>query len=116
MKKYNTGKINTLLVSSSGGEGMDLIGTKYVGILEPHFNRSKIDQVIGRGVRYKSHLHLPEEERVVKVKHYLSSRKQSALDKLLKIKSRSIDEYLKDRSDDKQELTAQVKSLLQKSK
>ena len=116
VRKYNTGKINTLLVSSSGGEGMDLIGTKYVGILEPHFNRSKIDQVIGRGVRYKSHLHLPEGERVVKVKHYLSSRKQSALDKLLKIKSRSIDEYLKDRSDEKQELTTQVKSLLQKSK
>lgn len=51
VKAYNEGKIKTLLISSSGAEGLDLKGTKKIQILEPHFNHSKIKQVMGRGVR-----------------------------------------------------------------
>lgn len=70
---YNTGKTKVLLVSSAGAEGLDLKGTKSVSVAEPHWTDSKIEQVIARGIRYKSHAHLPENERKVVVRRYYSS-------------------------------------------
>lgn len=109
---YNKGKLDTLLLSSSGGEGLDLLGTKSMQIMEPHFNQSKIKQVVGRGSRYKSHMHLPPEERNVIVRHYISTRKQGPLDKFLRVKSKSIDEYLRDYSGDKEKLNEQIRELI----
>jgi superfamily II DNA or RNA helicase len=116
VKDYNSGKIPVLLVSSSGGEGLDLIGTKLVQVMEPHWNRSKIQQVVGRGARYKSHTHLPKEEQKVHVEHYLSTVKQGPIDKLFKIKSKSIDEYLYDRMDEKEQIKNEVKDLMRGKK
>ncbi len=72
VEEYNApdSKAKVLLVSSSGGEGLDLKGTRKLQVLEPHFNRAKIEQVLGRGARYKSHAHLPEEERSLEVEEY----------------------------------------------
>jgi superfamily II DNA or RNA helicase len=114
VKDYNDGKFKVLLISSSGGEGLDLKGTKLIQVLDPHFNKEKINQVIGRGVRYKSHMHLPTEEQEVAVEHYLSTIKQTPLDKLFKIQPKSVDEYLYDRMKDKDQITSQVKQLLNK--
>ena len=63
-------KAKVLLVSSSGGEGLDLKGTRKLQVLEPHFNRAMIEQVLGRGARYKSHAHLPEQDRNLEVEEY----------------------------------------------
>jgi superfamily II DNA/RNA helicase len=115
VKEYNEGKFRVLLISSSGGEGLDLKGTKLIQVLDPHFNKEKINQVIGRGVRYKSHTHLPPEEQEVSVEHYLSTIKQTPIDKLFKIQPKSVDEYLYERMKDKDQLTSQVKELLNKS-
>lgn len=52
---YNTDKLNVLLLSSAGGEGLDLKNTTQMHILQPWWNEEKINQVIGRAVRYKSH-------------------------------------------------------------
>lgn len=87
---YNTGKTPVLLISSSGAEGLDLKGTRMVQVMEPHFNKSKIVQVTGRAARYKSHEHLPEEERNVEVEHYLSVHPKP----LLGSAPHSIDKYL----------------------
>lgn len=95
VKAYNTNKAKVMLISSSGGEGLDLKGTRLVQVLEPHFNASKIKQVIGRGSRFKSHSHLPKEDRNVIVEHYLS-RKPSTRDP-------AIDEYLFNMSLEKHE-------------
>lgn len=114
VKEYNDGKFKVLLISSSGGEGLDLKGTKLIQVLDPHFNKEKINQVIGRGVRYKSHMHLPTEEQEVNVEHYLSTIKQTPLDKLFKIQPKSVDEYLYERMKDKDQITSQVKTLLNK--
>jgi SNF2 family DNA or RNA helicase len=114
VKNYNSGKMPVLLISSAGGEGLDLKGTKLEQILEPHWNGSKIRQVIGRGARYKSHMHLPPEEQEVKVEHYISTVRQGPIDRFFKIKSKSIDEYLKERSDEKEHLKNEVKNLLSK--
>jgi hypothetical protein len=47
--------------------------------LEPYWNASRIEQVIGRAIRVNSHIALPLDERNVTVKLYLSvlSQKQS---------------------------------------
>jgi len=107
---YNSGKVPVLLVSSSGAEGLDLKGTKLIQTLEPHFNKAKIKQVIGRGARFGSHEHLPEKERHVHVEHYQSVLPPSRFSKT----PYSIDKYLTEHSDDKDELFNQVRKLMKK--
>lgn len=73
IRDYNADKFKVLVVSSSGGEGLDLKATRQVHILEPHWNEEKIQQVIGRAVRFKSHDTLPERDRNVEIYRYLST-------------------------------------------
>ena len=58
---------NVLLISKSGSEGLDLKGTNYIIIMEPQWNENSIEQIIGRGVRYKSHEGLPKSKQLVTV-------------------------------------------------
>jgi len=67
ISKYNKGISKILLISKAGGEGLDLKETNYVIIMEPGWNESSIEQVIGRAVRMGSHSKLPKEERFVKI-------------------------------------------------
>ena len=69
---YNSGKTKVLLLSGAGSEGLDLKGTKLMQLMEPHWNESRLDQVTGRAIRHKSHSHLPESEREVKVQYFYS--------------------------------------------
>ena len=64
---YNSGKVNILLISKAGGEGLDLKETKFVIILEPSWNDSTLLQVIGRAVRYESHINLRKKDQIVYV-------------------------------------------------
>lgn len=112
VEDYNSGKTKVLLISSSGGEGLDLKGTKLVQVLDPHFNKSKIDQVVGRGIRFHSHHHLPKEERKVKVEHYVTTRPLDMLDRVLGSKGKSIDAYLLEKSKEKDELNQQMYELM----
>ena len=109
VEAYNSGKKPVLLISSSGGEGISLKGTRLVQVLEPHWNPSKINQTIGRAARYKSHEHLPESKRNVSVEHYHSVFPQGIMGKS---KQHSIDQYLHENSKHKQDLSDQLKSLI----
>lgn len=111
MKEYNAGTNKVMLISSSGSEGLDTKGTKLVQILEPHFNKAKIDQVMGRADRFESHAHLPEAERKVHVEHYLSVHPKPFIGKA----PYSIDKYLSENSDEKNKLFDQVKDLMKES-
>jgi len=64
---YNSGKVKVMLISKAGGEGLDLKNTRNVILLEPSWNESTHHQVIGRAVRYKSHVSLPKAEQKVNV-------------------------------------------------
>lgn len=111
---YNDGKLKALLVSSAGGEGLDLKGTRQIQILDPHWNNEKIEQVIGRGIRYKSHDHLPEAERKVHVERYLTNTRPGFLRQLIGSKSpdQTADQYLDMLSKDKDALNTQLRNLL----
>jgi len=111
VEKYNKGEIKQLLISSSGAEGLNTKGTKLVQVMEPHFNKSKIDQVVARAVRYKSHEHLPEDERHVNVEHYHSVMEPGLIDKVIGQKTKTIEEYLHEASDTKDKLRSDIMAL-----
>jgi superfamily II DNA or RNA helicase len=114
VRDYNENKIRALLLSSAGGEGLDLKGTRLMQILEPHWNEEKLKQVTGRGIRYKSHADLPEEERNVTVQRFLSTLPRKGLAERLYLKrpGQSVDEYLHGLAHDKERLNSQFKQLL----
>lgn len=79
--------ISILLISKSGTEGLDLKNVRSIHIIEPFWNFSVIQQVIARGVRYKSHIALPEDERNVQTYIYLSDyNKEMLANEKIKIK------------------------------
>ena len=69
---YNDRKIDVLLITSAGSESLDLKNTRSIHIMEPHWNESKINQIIGRAIRYNSHSNLPESERIVEIVKWIS--------------------------------------------
>jgi superfamily II DNA or RNA helicase len=64
---YNENKVDVLVISRAGGEGIDLKGTSRIIILDPPWHNAGLQQVIGRAIRYKSHYHLPKEYQKVYV-------------------------------------------------
>jgi len=76
--------INTLMISASGAEGIDLRNVRHVHILEPYWHPVRIEQVIGRARRICSHQDLPEIHRTVKVFLYLMIYSPSQLVPLTK--------------------------------
>ena len=112
VKDYNENKLKALIISSAGGEGLDLKGTRLVQLLEPHFNNEKIKQVIGRAARYKSHEGLAPDKQKVLVQNYLSSLTPSTLDKLMHKKNVSTDEYLQNLADEKEKLNEEFIKLI----
>ena len=69
---YNKDKYQVLLITSAGSESLDLKKTRQIHIMEPHWNESRIKQVIGRVIRYKSHDDLPDNERHVQIYRWCS--------------------------------------------
>lgn len=67
VEQYNHGTGSILIVSKAGGEGLNLIATRVVILLESGWNEPGERQVIGRAIRYKSHSHLPVKDRSVTV-------------------------------------------------
>lgn len=114
VKQYNANKLKALLISSAGGEGLDLQGTRLIQMLEPHWNDEKLKQVEGRGIRFRSHADLPPEERKVLVQRYLSTRPKSGIMERLNLRKPggAVDEYLAQRSADKEKLIKQFRDLL----
>jgi len=115
LQNYNANKLKALLLSSSGSEGLDTKATSLIQLLDPHWNNTKLDQVEGRGIRYKSHESLPEDQRKVHVQRFLATRpKDSLLERLgITEPGGSTDEYLYNRAKEKENLHNSFKKLLE---
>jgi len=115
---YNEGRVPLLMISGAGAEGLDLKGTRAIHIVEPHWNDARIHQVIGRGVRFRSHSHLPEAERHVRVHTYHSVAPRSFMQRLkhglfnADARSASTDRYLHQLAADKKKLNDQFNAVL----
>jgi superfamily II DNA or RNA helicase len=84
----NGHKLKILLGSPSIKEGVSLLAVRQVHIIEPYWNMSRLDQVIGRASRFCSHKDLDEEKRNVKVYIYIAIAP-------LKYSTETVDEYIK---------------------
>ncbi len=69
MNQFNdpSSGVNVLLVSKAGTEGVSTFGTRQIIICESQFNPASSEQAIARAIRFKSHIHLLENERHVQV-------------------------------------------------
>ena len=65
--------IKIIMITQSGAEGISLKNVRRVLIVEPFWNKVRMDQVIGRAVRTNSHIELPKEEQHVDVFVYTST-------------------------------------------
>lgn len=65
-------KLKIILGSPSIKEGISLHAVRQVHLIDPYWNKSRIDQVVGRASRFCSHKDLEEEKRTVKVYIYIS--------------------------------------------
>jgi superfamily II DNA or RNA helicase len=83
LKNFNSEKnrygdyIKILLVTEAGAEGINLLETQHMHIVESSTREMKIQQAIGRVVRYKSHMvdgrnPMPKKEQVVHIWRYWS--------------------------------------------
>jgi hypothetical protein len=79
-------KLKIILGSPSIKEGVSLKAVRYVHIIEPYWNQSRLEQVFGRASRFCSHIALDEEERNVKVYIYLAAHPDEDV---------TVDQYIK---------------------
>jgi hypothetical protein len=59
-----------IMISPAGAEGINLNNVRQVHITEPYWNEVRVEQVIGRALRFCQHKDLPQEERKVDVFRY----------------------------------------------
>lgn len=108
VNNYNDGVYKVLLLSSAGSESLDLKNTRQIHIMETHWNMSKIQQVIGRAIRYKSHANLPVKDRHVDIYHWISIFPPH-------IKNMTADQYLLHISEIKQKIWDQYQGIIKRA-
>jgi hypothetical protein len=69
--------VKIILGSPLAGEGIDLKRIREVHILDPWYHDKKLEQIIGRAVRYKSHFKLSEKYRNVTIYQYAANLPKS---------------------------------------
>ena len=98
-KNKDGSKIKILLGSPSIKEGVSLLRVQQVHIMEPYWNVSRLEQVIGRAIRYCSHKDMPVDKRKVEVYIYISTHQNEEetvdqyIQKLAFYKNRLIKEF-----------------------
>ena len=110
-KNYDGSQIKVILGSPSIKEGVSLLRVKSVHILDPYWNTSRLDQVIGRAIRYCSHRDLASAEREVKVYLYLACapKEKSTKGRL------TVDEHIYRIALEKDKLVKQFYSVMKKA-
>ncbi len=103
VENYNKGTVNIMIISKAGGEGINLLGTSTVIIMEPGWNEAGKDQVESRAIRYKSHENYP---RLVEVYEVFLTKPKGNTDKNV-----SVDMYLRKMGAEK---TEKANTLLKK--
>jgi len=74
-------KIKVIIGSPAMKEGISLKNTRAVHLLDPYWNISRTEQVIGRAIRFCSHVSLPSNQRNVTIYNYIGHAKKKTVDK-----------------------------------
>lgn len=99
-------KLKIILGSPSIKEGVSLKAVRYVHVLEPYWNKSRLEQVVGRASRFCSHINLPEEERDVKVYVYIAMHPDADI---------TVDQYIKKISETKNAIIKQFEDAIKEA-
>ncbi|AYV78423.1 MAG: SNF2-like helicase [Edafosvirus sp.] len=99
-------KLKILLGSPSIKEGVSLTAVQQVHILEPYWNQSRLEQVIGRASRFCSHKDVDAEHRVVKVYIYVAIHHKER---------ETVDQYIQGLANQKNKLIKQFEIALKES-
>lgn len=73
VRDYKDRKKRVMLISGAGAEGLSLNDTTWEGVLDPHYNPERMNQMEARGIRAHGLMHRPEDERRVDVNRYIST-------------------------------------------
>lgn len=73
IRDFNDRKKKVMVISSAGGEGLSLNDTTWEGVLDPHYNPEKMNQLEARGIRSGGLSHRHKDEREVDVNRYLAT-------------------------------------------
>ena len=103
---FDGSKIKVILGSPSIKEGISLYRVQEVHIMESYWNFSRLEQVIGRAVRFCSHKDVPRDKRLVQVYLYLAVHPT--------IKT-SIDEYILKMASTKERINKQFEQALKEA-
>jgi superfamily II DNA or RNA helicase len=106
-ENYDGSKLKIILGSPAIKEGVSLLRVRQIHIMEPYWNMSRLEQVIGRGIRFCSHKDLPKEDREVTVFVYIAV--DPANSKL------TVDKLILDMAYAKNELTKQFEDVIKES-
>ena len=59
LTRYNRGSIDVLFITDASKEGVDLLGTAYIHLVDPCVNKEMEKQTCGRVIRFNSHKMVP---------------------------------------------------------
>lgn len=99
-------KLKIILGSPSIKEGVSLKAVRYVHVIEPYWNQSRLEQVIGRASRFCSHIKLPLEERDVKVYVYIAMHPDEKI---------TVDQYIRKLSETKNKIIKKFEKAIKES-
>lgn len=102
----NGNKLKIILGSPSIKEGVSLLRVSEVHIMEPYWNMSRLDQVIGRAVRFCSHKDLPKKKRIVDIYIYIANHPKEEI---------TIDKYILNMAYKKNKIISQFEMALKES-
>ena len=80
INKFNDGTIQIIIGSPAMKEGVSLKNCREVHLLEPSWNKSSTEQIIGRALRFCSHVSLPESQRNVTIFEYIATSSSVSVD------------------------------------
>jgi hypothetical protein len=108
------------MITQSGAEGISMLNTRQVHIMESYWNNVRLQQVIGRAIRLCSHMNLEWDDRVVDIFTYLSvmtPEQQAMAPPKMKWKDggKTTDQTIHNIATRKQELANRLADVLQSS-
>jgi hypothetical protein len=110
--------IKIMMITQSGSAGISLRNVRQVHVMEPYWNKSRIDQVIGRANRTNSHINLPKSERNFKVFMYrmqlTAAQKLKSTNIQSKDKNLSTDETMFQLADRKDQIVSKLLDVVRK--
>tara|TARA_Y100001980_G_C14556804_1_gene350570 strand:- start:19857 stop:23477 length:3621 start_codon:yes stop_codon:yes gene_type:complete len=105
-KNKNGENIKIVIGTVVASEGLDLKNVREVHILDPWYHLSRVEQIIGRGIRFCSHINLEKEERNVTVYMHVAG---------INKEMDSIDTYTYRKAEEKAVIIGEIETVLKEN-